>query len=130
MGPVMSGRLVTLSALSVEFIIGICEPVVGRYSELDTEVIVADNVLPVFEKVHVLPFRRTLPALGNASYHHLTYFNRHVAPFFERHQFGTFGEGWEFSFDGITFKVVGVLPQHSIGAVGRATHIFGEGQPI
>lgn len=131
-GQLMAGRLV--SSPSVEFVIGICEPLVGCYSELETEVIVADNILPVFEKVHVLPFKRTLPTSNvisvTGSFNPLSNFHRHVEPFFARHQNGTFGEGYEFAFDGITFKVVGVLPPQSIGVVGRATHIFGEGQPI
>ena len=43
---------------------------------------------------------------------------------------GEFTKGFEFSFDGVRFQVIGVLPEDSYGVVGHDTEIFYEGPEI
>ena len=39
-----------------ELIVGACEPAAGRFGA-STEIILADQVLQVFQKVHILPYK-------------------------------------------------------------------------
>ena len=42
-----------------ELIVGACEPSAGRFGA-STEIILADQVLQVFQKVHILPYKAPL----------------------------------------------------------------------
>ena len=102
-----------------------CEPEAGgRYSPKQTEVVVGDQVLPVFEKVHVLPFKDTFTYNFDHMYH------EYIVPYFQEKQVGTFGEGFEFSSKGVRFRVIGVMPADSTGVVGTNTVVYFEGNAL
>jgi hypothetical protein len=42
-----------------ELIVGACEPAAGRFGA-STEIILADQVLQVFQKVHILPYKASI----------------------------------------------------------------------
>lgn len=107
-----------------ELIIGACEPSSGSFSQAKTEVTLADNVLRVLQKVHVLPYQDTFKYNFDHMYLH------HMVPYFQSCQSGEFTEGFDFTHEGVRFSVVGVLPEKSYGVVGQATEIFYEGPAI
>lgn len=107
-----------------ELIIGYCEPSSGSFSQARTEVTLADHVLKVFQKVHVLPYQDTFKYNFDHMYLH------HMVPYFQTSQSGEFTEGFDFTHEGVRFNVVGVLPEKSYGVVGQATEIFYEGPAI
>lgn len=107
-----------------ELIIGNCKPSSGSFSQTKTEVTLADHVLRVFQKVHVLPYQDTFKYNFDHMYLH------HMVPYFQSCQSGEFTEGFDFTHEGIRFSVVGVLPAKSYGVVGQATEIFYEGPAI
>mmetsp|Transcript_35529 Transcript_35529/g.99813 ORF Transcript_35529/g.99813 Transcript_35529/m.99813 type:complete len:294 (-) Transcript_35529:14-895(-) len=113
-----------LDGPGVELIVSSCEPAKGRYEKDRTEVIVADKVLAVFQKVHALPYQDTFRYNYDFMYH------EHMVPFFHRRQVGEFTEGYEFAHSGVRFQVVGVLPDKGYGVVGRETQLFYEGPAI
>lgn len=109
----------------VEFIIGGCDPATGgKYDAEATEVILADTVLNVFEKVHVLPYQDTF------KYNYDYMYNEHLKPYFDKSQVGEFSEGFDFAQDGVRFGVISVLPDKGYGVVGQATIVYYEGPPI
>mmetsp|Transcript_14841 Transcript_14841/g.42768 ORF Transcript_14841/g.42768 Transcript_14841/m.42768 type:complete len:285 (+) Transcript_14841:58-912(+) len=108
----------------VEFIVGTCDPEVGQYVKGRTEVIVGDQTLRVFKKVHVLPYLDTF-AYNND----LMYFEN-IKPYFDTKQRGEFSVGFDFAYKGVRFSVVGTEPADSFGVVGRDTIVFYEGPAI
>eukprot|EP00419_Tripos_fusus_P037309 CAMPEP_0172765080 /NCGR_PEP_ID=MMETSP1074-20121228/178564_1 /TAXON_ID=2916 /ORGANISM="Ceratium fusus, Strain PA161109" /LENGTH=284 /DNA_ID=CAMNT_0013599963 /DNA_START=24 /DNA_END=875 /DNA_ORIENTATION=+ len=107
-----------------ELIIGNCEPSLGSFSQGKTEVTLADHVLKVFQKVHVLPYHDTFKYNFDHMYLH------HMVPYFQSCQSGEFTEGFDFTHENVRFSVVGVFPAKSYGVVGQATEIFYEGPAI
>ena len=57
-------------------------------------------------------------------------YHNHIVPYFQTGQIGEFTKGYEFSFQGVRFQVVGVSPEDSYGVVGSETEIFYEGPEI
>ena len=57
-------------------------------------------------------------------------YHNHIVPYFQTGQVGEFTKGFEFSFQGVRFQVVGVQPEDSYGVVGSETEIFYEGPEI
>lgn len=57
-------------------------------------------------------------------------YHNHIVPYFQTAQIGEFTKGFEFSFEGVRFQVVGVQPEDSYGVVGSETEIFYEGPEI
>uniref|UniRef100_A0A7S4VNV4 Uncharacterized protein n=2 Tax=Alexandrium monilatum TaxID=311494 RepID=A0A7S4VNV4_9DINO len=113
-----------LDGPDVEFILGSCEPPAGSFAQGKTEVILADQVLSVFKKIHVLPYKDTFKYNYDFMYH------EHIVPYFHTKQVGEFSEGFDFSHEGVRFSVIGVLPEKSYGVVGRETEIFYEGPAV
>ncbi|CAE8602150.1 unnamed protein product, partial [Polarella glacialis] len=87
-------------------------------------VILADQVLKVFQKVHVLPYQDTFKYNYDFMYH------EHLVPYFQTAQVGEFTEGFDFAQNGVRFSVISVEPKDSYGVVGQATDIFYEGPAI
>lgn len=113
-----------LDGPDAEFIVGTCEPSTGRYVANKTAVTLADQVLNVFEKLHVLPYKDTFTYNYDFMYH------EHIKPFFLTSQAGEFTVGFDFAYKGVRFNVVGTLPEKSYGVAGQATQIFYEGPAI
>jgi len=107
-----------------EFIVSSCDPAIGWYDSTLTDVTIGDDMLPVFEKVHMLPFER---AVHDAR---ARVFREHVVPYFQRRQRGTITKGFEFTFDGVRCRVVAVSPDAMRGVVGRTTELYFNGQAI
>lgn len=107
----------------VELIVSECTPEEGCCVQ-STDITFATQVIKVFEKVHVLPFRDTY----KYNFDHM--YNEHMVPFFNGHQNGEFTEGFEFAYKGARFRVVAVVPDKSYGIVGKGTEIFYEGVPL
>lgn len=113
-----------IEADGVELIVTTCVPDAGQYVRGKTECIAADQVLPVFQKVHVLPYKDTFRYNFDFMYH------EHIVPYFNKKQAGEFTVGNDFAYDGVRFRVEGVLPENTMGVVGKDTTIFFEGDPI
>lgn len=114
-----------LDSQDAELIIGVCEPTGGgQYDASATEVIVADQTLSVFEKIHVLPYKDTF------KYNFDFMYNEYIKPFFEEGQSGAFTDGFDFTHDGVRFNIIGVFPEKSYGVAGKNSTIFFEGDPI
>lgn len=113
-----------LDGPGVEFIVGNCEPATGSFDRARTEVIMADQVLKVFQKIHVLPYQDTF------KYNYDYMYNEHIVPYFHTCQVGEFTVGYDFAHAGVRFTVVGVLPEKAYGVVGQSTEIFYEGPPV
>mmetsp|Transcript_18066 Transcript_18066/g.56595 ORF Transcript_18066/g.56595 Transcript_18066/m.56595 type:complete len:286 (+) Transcript_18066:3-860(+) len=113
-----------LDGPGVEIIVGSCDPPRGSFDRSKTEVIMAEQVLKVFQKVHVLPYKDTFKYNYDYMYH------EHLVPYFHTQQAGEFTEGFDFAHEGVRFSVLGVLPEGSYGVVGQSTQIFYEGPPI
>mmetsp|Transcript_5232 Transcript_5232/g.11359 ORF Transcript_5232/g.11359 Transcript_5232/m.11359 type:complete len:296 (+) Transcript_5232:182-1069(+) len=105
---------------NVEFIVGNCEPEVGQYVEGQTEVIVGDQTLNVFKRIHVCCYKDTF--MYNFDRMRIDY----IEPYFNTQQRCEFKAGFEFSQDGKRFHVVAVDPADSLGVVGKDTIIFFE----
>jgi len=76
-----------LNGPDVEFIVSACEPIIGWDEEGVTEVILGDETLRVFKKVHVLPYRH------ECDHDWRLLFHEYVAPFFERRRSAPCREG-------------------------------------
>jgi len=107
-----------------EVIVGSCEPVSGGRLDARTEVTVGTEVLSVFDKVHVLPYKDTF----KFNYDHM--YHNHIAPYFHTCQVGEFSSGFDFAHEGVRFSVVGVVPEGVYAVVGCNTQVFYEGPPI
>ncbi|CAJ1423695.1 unnamed protein product [Effrenium voratum] len=115
---------VRIDGPGAELIVGACEPAKGGRFSAKTEVIVADQVLQVLTKIHVLPYKDTFKYNFDHMYHN------HIVPYFQSSQVGEFTKGFDFSHDGVRFQVVGVLPEDGYGVAGQSTEIFYEGPEI
>ncbi|CAE7033418.1 B''BETA [Symbiodinium sp. KB8] len=113
-----------LESPGAELVVGACEPPAGGRFGAKTEIILADQVLGVFQKIHVLPYKDTFKYNFDHMYHN------HLVPYFQTQQVGEFTKGFEFSYDSVRFQVVGVQPEDSYGVVGHNTEIFYEGPEI
>ena len=110
----------------VEVLIGKCDPIQGGVFKEDvTTVILANQKLKSFAKVHVLPFEDTF----QYNFEHL--FQKNIKPHFDKKQEGSFEKGFEFAFDGIRFRVVDAVfkdeKESGPGVVTRNTEMFYEG---
>lgn len=113
-----------LESPGAELVVGACEPPAGGRFGAKTEIILADQVLGVFQKIHVLPYKDTFKYNFDHMYHN------HLVPYFQTQQVVEFTKGFEFSYDSVRFQVVGVQPEDSYGVVGHNTEIFYEGPEI
>lgn len=98
------------------------EPVGLGVVTTHTEIFINWDSTPTFEKVHIIPFRDTLPR----AYQYNVFFD-YLKPFLQANGHLKFRKGELFTYQGVQFKVVACEP-NVVARVGRATTIYCDGQ--
>merc|ERR1719261_1743012 len=87
----------------------------------NTRVWVDRDGTPEFNKIHIVPFQDTLP---NA--YEFDVFNDYLKPYLTRNKYKRFSANYQFTYQGVQFKVVCCEPSGP-ARIGRNTTIYCEG---
>eukprot|EP00929_Paragymnodinium_shiwhaense_P000512 TRINITY_DN100754_c0_g1_i1.p1 TRINITY_DN100754_c0_g1~~TRINITY_DN100754_c0_g1_i1.p1 ORF type:complete len:573 (+),score=76.57 TRINITY_DN100754_c0_g1_i1:76-1794(+) len=93
--------------------------------DVNTAVFTSYIETPSFSKIHVLPYRDTLP---NAYTYNL--FRDFLQPFFQAHPFSTYSEGDVFTYRGVRFRLMATEPASSTARISSLTIVYFEGEPL
>lgn len=100
------------------------EPSDGGFFNLDSTTVVLDpEPLPVFHRVHILPFKDATPPDRSSTV------GEYVRPFFEGSGAIPIGVEFEFGYGGCRFQVIGCDPAGP-AVIGPTTEVYWEGPPI
>lgn len=115
-----------LNAKGGEFGVRALDPA-GRCGALDanTEVYVSQVETPSLTKVHVLPYKDTLPDAYSCNL-----FQDCLQPFLRAHPFAVYGEGDHFTYRGVRFRVMATDPPNVTARVCSQTLVYTDGEAL